>query len=87
MPDERAPAPTRDVEPLLWDLPQLAAALNVSLSTAKRLAAKGALPPDAVVHVLRRRLFRRDVIEAWVRQGCPDHRPQHKRWRRGGWYR
>jgi hypothetical protein len=58
-------------EPLLWDLEQLAAALNVSERSAKRFAVDGTLPPGAVVHVGRRRLFSRAIIEKWVASGCP----------------
>src|SRR5262249_60538689 len=61
---ERPPA-----EPLLWDLEQVAAALNVSPRTVKRMAAAGELP--GVVHVSRRRLFHRAAIEDWVARGCP----------------
>jgi hypothetical protein len=59
--------------PLLLDLKQLALLLSVSAVTCKRLAADGALPPGAVVHLGRRRLFSRPIIERWVADGCPSH--------------
>jgi hypothetical protein len=63
--------PNTLVGALLWNLPQASAATNVSGGTLKRMAAANELPEGAVVHLGRRRLFNRLILEKWVAAGCP----------------
>jgi excisionase family DNA binding protein len=67
-------------EPLLWSLSEAAEALRISTRTLKRMAADGTLPPGAVVHLGRRRLFSRRILEDWSARGCT--RPGNGRGRR-----
>jgi predicted DNA-binding transcriptional regulator AlpA len=58
------------VEPLLWDITQTAAALGyISTKTVARMAASGELPGR--VHIGRRVMFNRKAIREWIDRGCP----------------
>jgi excisionase family DNA binding protein len=81
---EPAKAPRAPLPPLLLDVGQMTELLNVSVITVKRLVRDEVLPPGAVVHLGRRRLFSRPLIEKWVGAGCPSHAKPGKRGTRRG---
>jgi hypothetical protein len=60
---------------LLLDLRAAAALLSVSERSAKRLASDH---PELVVHLGRRRLFSRKLLEKWVADGCPEPRARKR---------
>lgn len=60
---------------VLIGLAEAAYLLDVAVPTVKRLLAAAKIPSVGLPGV-RRRLFSREAIEAWVRKGCP--RPARK---------
>jgi predicted DNA-binding transcriptional regulator AlpA len=58
-----------EVPPLLLDAAGAAKLVSVSTRHWLRLADRGKAP--AGIHLGRRRLWSREEIETWIRNGCP----------------
>ena len=60
----------------LWDVRLVARALHCSARHVCRLSDSGRIPPPVKVGALVR--WRRDDIERWIQDGCPDRDRQEK---------
>jgi predicted DNA-binding transcriptional regulator AlpA len=60
--------------PSLIDVRIIAARISSSTRTVWRLRDRGILPPSVNIGSLVR--WNSEVIDAWIRQGCPPHRRQ-----------
>lgn len=64
-------ATVQEPTPILWRVRDLAAALSTSERGIWKLISSERLPRDAVVRVGRSVRIRREIVETWIREGCP----------------
>jgi len=59
------------METRLLKVSEAAAVLAVSVRGVWAMLSAGKLPAEAVVRIGRSVRFRADVLESWIREGCP----------------